>query len=268
MVEVHGGYIEGQALVKKVAKAIDKENSHGVIELINQLSREGRLEEINNYEIMQVEEGDRNKSIFIKDGKVDFASFTAGITSINAGEKVQDIEQVIDFTLDIEEDIVYVNRFLELQEDIRTNNPDATINIVGREILVNDGINQTVYIMKEGEITEANIKSRSDMKGKFTLNERKREQNSLSVEPKSRLSKMILNIRRKLFRNTGESVIYNSKEETSQDIEGHKELQAEFKNRISDMSNYEEIPDIEEIEKKTMESTKEMPEEQDAKGDR
>lgn len=263
-----GGSIENQALVRKIAKAIDKENSNGVVELINQLSREDRLQEINDYQIMQVKEGDRNKSIFIKDGKVDFASFTAGITSIKAGEKVQDIEKVIDFTLDIEEDIVYVNKFLELQEDIRRNNPDATISIVGREILVNDGINQTVYIMQEGEITKANIKSRSDMNGKFALRENEKGQSLLEIKPKSRFSKMILNMRRRLFRNTGESIIYNSKEETSQEVEGHKELQAEFKDRISNMSNYEKLSEIEEPNEETIESEKEISEGQDTKGDR
>jgi len=236
--------------------------------LIN-LKKNGDLENINSYSVLIIDEGRRIKYVAEKDGEIKFATFTSGITGLVANEEIEDLEKLIDFTTDLKEEIVpYVNKFLELKEKLQSKNPDTKITILGREIVINDNGQKTIYIMQDGEIMPAKMKTQSPIKTNFAPSEKERRENLPKPTKESRFSRMILNMRRKLFRNTGESVIYSSKEETSQEVEGHKELQAEFKDRISDMSNYEEIPDIEELDKETMESTKEIQEEQDIKGDR
>ncbi len=265
----YGQEYEIKFLDEIVAKIMNSENQLGIVNLIDKLSRVGQLQDINDYLILGIEEGERVKYLYEKNGEILFVSDLSDITKVTAGEEIEAEKAIGDFTEDIGEEIVpYVNKFLELKEELQAKNPYAKITILGREIVINDNGEKTIYIMQNGEILSAEMKIQSPIKTNFAPSEKERRENLPKPTKESSFSRMILNIRRKLFRNTGESVIYNSKEETSQDIEGHKELQAEFKNRISDMSNYEEIPDIEEIEKKTMESTKEMPEEQDTKGDR
>lgn len=165
-------------------------------------------------------------------------------------DEIEAKEIIGNFEIGLGEDVIlYVNKFLDLKEEILLKNPNAKIMILGREILIDDNGKRTIYVMENGEISPAKMKTPSPVKTNFAPSKEERSANLPKLIKQSIFYKILLGIKRKLFRNSGEDIIYYNENKGNEG--DFKEKQCEFKGRISDMSNYKEIQkevNVEDIE--------------------
>ncbi len=248
-------YYVRRDVFNRISKLICSKNPEAVEQLIEKVIRDGNIEDINRYSFIEIEAEGLKNNVYMKDKRPVFSTIMSSIKKITANEEIKDQEDIFDYTSDPADEGYKnaISQFLKLKEKINERNQNAEISILNEVIVVDDNGKREYYSIKEGGIIlPAEVKSKEPIKMNFAQSKEERAGNLPTVRKETRFSKLLLSIRKKLYRGNGSSsIIEVNDEENSINTKREK-----FKEELSDMSNYSELPTGEEVVK-GMETTRE-----------
>lgn len=221
-----GRSLVDREFIDRVSRLINPKASKQTSRLLCTLAVEGKLEEAREYEIVKVQAGDVRTYVYKKQGAIvgtDEYGIDAG-SSLGADEDFD-----IEFNLELgeyEEEII--KQFDSLRNKVLDRDPYAEIKIMERLIIVEDRRGERCYMIQNGKIVPAKV----DEKEKIKINLDHDRRELPAIHKDGMFSKIQKAIRKKLFRNPSEGTIYNGGEQ------GHRTKQRNFRNEVSDMSNY------------------------------
>lgn len=151
--------------IKYASKTMCQEKSDIVELYLTELCLSNELDKINEYSIVKASANGRSVIAYQRDGKIVEIGNDYLKTSV-------DDEPTFDFTLSIkEDDKTIINDFLKLKEQVILENPNATIQIINRLVLVNNENNQECYLITDNKILPAKIEEIKDINIKLKEDE-------------------------------------------------------------------------------------------------
>jgi len=207
--KVSFGYATIDIVSTEIAKIMGYENPQVIVRLISRLASDGKIEEANKYHITELATSDGNEKSYIysKDGVAQFSDYSYGRASFESQEQV-DTDGLFDFTLVEDEDFSKIIRdFIDLKSEIESKDPHARITILSREIIINSNGETSYYKIVNGEFLPLEEKENYQVN---IFSEEKNNDITLPVKKQkdSFIKKAFLNLKRKLFANREENVVY------------------------------------------------------------
>lgn len=212
-------------LLKRISREISPEYSEELAWLMNFLGESDEIiDDINRYSMRVIKIGEMERTIFLKDNKLEGTVYFPITEEVEKND--DDIGGYLNFTLDLDEEFYsIIEDFLRLKADVEKADPEATIQISNRIIMINSKNGQEVYMIENGKIMPAdNIE---EIEFEFAPNDKDRNQVALAVK------KPIDRMREYLFRRRQEAPGKRLETRIGKN---------EFKSRIRDMSNYDLSP--------------------------
>ena len=219
----------------RIAELVCPSEPSKVGELLCDLANNGQLKDANKYSILKIDVENLEINAYEKNGQVvDIQGNYFGFYNNESSDKDEN-HTVFDFSLgDNEEYKSIMAQFLELKKNVQAENPNATIKILDRLIVVENNDEQELYVIIAGKLLPATAMRLESIKLNLAPNEVQ-----LPVEYKNNVfGKMLMAIKKKLLRNPSENINYNN-------IVTKKSKQRIFKDNIKDMSQYSDcIPEV------------------------
>lgn len=86
-----------------------------------------------------------------RNNKVEFTSNSVAKKNIKAKEKIEEPNNIFDFTVALDEDDQsIIMRILQIKEKVEKQNPDANIEIFDRTIVIDYGYKKDLYFIENG----------------------------------------------------------------------------------------------------------------------
>lgn len=202
------GKNERNHMIENISTIIAKEDAMAARKLLEYLVNKNKLEDINQYEIYYAKTENSNIQLFMRNNKVEFTSNSVARKNIKAKEKIEEHNNIFDFTVALDEDDQSIIReFLQIKEKVEKQNPDANIEIFDRTIVIDYGYKKDLYFIENGMILPVELKDKSSVKVSFQIDRK----NLLPTKYKKKnfLNELIQKIRDKVLNNPNGEVLYN-----------------------------------------------------------
>lgn len=202
------GKNERNHMIENISTIIAKEDAMAARKLLEYLVNKNKLEDINQYEIYYAKTKNSNIQLFMRNNKVEFTSNSVARKNIKAKEKIEEPNNIFDFTVALDEDDQSIIReFLQIKEKVEKQNPDANIEIFDRTIVIDYGYKKDLYFIENGMILPVELKDKSSVKVSFQIDRK----NLLPTKYKKKnfLNELIQKIRDKVLNNPNGEVLYN-----------------------------------------------------------
>lgn len=212
-----------------VAKLTCPNNCEIAENLLNKLFAIGCLDLVNEYSAVRIKAGNTEMIGYQVEGNIAMLGSYSFISGIDTDNKLPDF----DFTLrETEEEQAIINDFLKLKQQVMHENPDTTIKIEERLIVVENEDRQDYYLITDGKILPAQIEPIEDFKLNIVENEPQKEEQFPMVRKQG------------LFSRIGEAFKkYFSREEVIESepyyFKPIESRQASFRSSMSDLSSYD-----------------------------
>lgn len=141
-------------IIEEIARFNSPKYWDGLRELMEDLYMQDKLEQLENYSLRVIGNDDVHFMVYLENGKAfsePLGSKTVNVTSQN----IKNYDEIFNFTLglkEIENFFEITREFEELTTNILSRNPSAEIQILERIVIINDGGNQSFYIIENGLI--------------------------------------------------------------------------------------------------------------------
>lgn len=209
-----------------------------------------KLNTLNQYSIVKLGIGDLEINACQKNDKVVSALTEDVFIPFDKNDEELDEKNIeLDFALEMDEDDkAIINQFLELRDKIRSENPQASIKISNRLIIIDDNNKQSFYLISHGlllplinltpepirlNIAPNKIEPLTTSEAKHSCAE---EAQYPTIYKKNIFSKLFMFFKQKSLKNTNADIHDNVKK--------GKNPKKDFKHRICDMSQYSEDTNI------------------------
>ncbi len=223
-------YIINSSFIKEIVELINPMEPQMAYKLLCYLRKEGKLNKISDYSIINLNVGNIQIPVYKKGNKLLGESLKPEYNIEQNDESQESIP--IDFTLGLEEDEQkIIQDLLNLRSSILAEDPNATFEIMERLIAISGKDGEKYFYINHGRIVPATIDITSEKK----INLAQEKAGLPAIQKKSNIFSrisMAMAIRRK-FRNESKIIVHYQEASTSKQSSKEK-----FRNRIADMSSY------------------------------
>ena len=223
-------YIINSSFIKEIVELINPMEPQMAYKLLCYLRKEGKLNKISDYSIINLNVGNIQIPVYKKGNKLLGESLKPEYNIEQNDENQESI--AIDFTLGLEEDEQkIIQDLLNLRSSILAEDPNATFEIMERLIAISAKDGEKYFYINHGRIVPATIDITSERK----INLAQEKAGLPAIQKKSNIFSrisMAIAIRRK-FRNESNIIVYYQEARTSKQSSKEK-----FRSRIADMSSY------------------------------
>lgn len=222
--------INNSSFIKEIVELINPMEPQIAYKLLLYLYKEGKLNKISDYSIINLNVGNKQIVVYKKGTKLLGESLKPEDNIEQNSENQESI--TIGFNLGLEEDEQKITQdFLNLRNSILAKDPNATFEIMEKLIAVSGKEGEKYFYIDNGEIVPATIDITSERK----INLAQEKAGPPAIQKKSNIFSrisMAMAIRRRL-RNESNIIVYYQEASTSKQSSKEK-----FRDRIADMSSY------------------------------
>ncbi|MCI9063083.1 MAG: hypothetical protein HFJ17_00510 [Clostridia bacterium] len=227
-----GLYPINEEFFNRVAKIIYPQNPELAADLLCKIDQDpDELEDVNKYSIIQLSAGERKFNAYQKNNEV-IGTLEENTQCYYEDDNITIHEQgrIFDYTLDKDEHYESaIKQFIKLRQKVKRESPKTKIMILNRLITVKQGNKQSFYIIDKGNLLPANIENEP-----IRLNLASSDRQLPKKRNDGVFSKVLMNVKKALLRNSSSDIYYSNHNNNK------KSKQNEFRNNISDMSQYGE----------------------------
>lgn len=224
-------YEVDRVFLSEIAEMINPDKNRAVKELLCELTKNGRLDEIEEYEISTVNMEEEEIYVFSKNGKI--MGYSNGAVTYNQCRS-EITNDELDYTMDEDEDEkAVIEAFDEMRQSILENDPNAEFRIINRIIATYSEKGDSFYYIKSNQIVPIMMNNEETLKVNVASN----KDNLLAVKKESIFAKIQRVIKEKVRAIFGKT---NNDIKTIRQTKREGTSSTEFKKQIGDMSRYTE----------------------------
>lgn len=222
-----------------ISQSVYPENADCIKELISKLKQKGNIDEIDRYSFQEIKTSTGEKiCLYYKDGEIDFAGSSYCADGIKASEKIEDLDNIFDYTPTLGKDLqVAVNNFLKFKEDVEKRDPNAVIKVSNRAIILETSKGKKAFFMVDDneEIVPATKVIDTPVKINFA---KEKEEQELTIPKKENfISKFINNMRSRIKDRVNKRKKVSSDDGNKTSAEDSKETEwEEFDKKLKDFT--------------------------------
>lgn len=193
-----------------VGEIMSGEHQSGAQQILYYLSITNQLQDISRYSIYYADIENGSIPMIAKDNKVIASNFCKPKKLRAKDETSENYQDIFDFILEENEDSQNIIReFSQIKQRIQKQAPNATISIFDRVVTIDFGSSQSIYVIDNGKMLPVSLRNQEPIK--VTFQQGRSKYLPTTAKKDSPISKLMTNIKRKLFKNKKGTVSYESK---------------------------------------------------------